>query len=85
MKKKYFFVLIILLLVFVCGCSNVQNLSVDEAIDRVIGVEHKTSVALNGYKFYLPKGMTLLNDANGNNVFYSSYEKYYLYVDLLSY
>jgi hypothetical protein len=83
--KKYVFVSIMLLL-FVCGCTNVNELSYDEVVDKVLSNDvSKPNTAFKGYKLYLPKDMTLLNDSSSNNVLYSNNDKYYLYVDLVSY
>ena len=83
--KKYVIVSIMLLL-FVCGCTNINNLSYDEVVDKVLVNDvSKPNTAFKGYKLYLPKDMTLLNDSSSNNVLYSNNDKYYLYVDLVSY
>ena len=83
--KKYVIVSIMLLL-FVCGCTNINNLSYDEVVDKVLMNDvSKHNTAFKGYKLYLPKDMTLLNDSSSNNVLYSNNDKYYLYVDLVSY
>ena len=83
--KKYVIVSIMLVL-FVCGCTNINNLSYDEVVDKVLANDvSKPNTAFKGYKLYLPKDMTLLNDNSSNNVLYSNNDKYYLYVDLVSY
>lgn len=86
MKKLVF--LLILLVVFLTGCStkNINEISEEEVIKSVMSEANaKTNVAFKGYKIYLPKGMQVLDDVNNNNVLYSSFEKYYLYVDVVSY
>ena len=82
--RKYL-VGVILLLLLVCGCSNINDLSYNDVVSYSLNSKAKTNTALKGYKIYLPKDMSLLNDTNGNNVLYSNKDKYYLYVDLVSY
>lgn len=76
---------VIMLLLLVCGCSNINNLSYNEIVSNSLNNKAKANTALKGYKIYLPLDMSLLNDENGNNVLYSFGDKYYLYVDLVSY
>lgn len=76
---------VIMLLLLVCGCSNINNLSYNEIVSNSLNNKAKANTALKGYKIYLPLDMSLLDDENGNNVLYSFGDKYYLYVDLVSY
>ena len=76
---------VIMLLLLVCGCSNINNLSYNEIVSNSLNNKAKANTALKGYKIYLPLDMSLLNDENDNNVLYSFGDKYYLYVDLVSY
>lgn len=82
MKKLFLLISIIFLLT---GCYNINNLSIDEVIDVNIKEDVKPNTFLKGYKFYTPIDMTLLNDINSNNILYSDKEKYYLYVDIVSF
>lgn len=82
--KKY--ILAVIALLFLTGCTNLDTLSYDKIIDNTL--EEKTSKSntyLEGYKLYLPLHMTLIGDLNNNNILYSYGDKYYLYVDLISY
>lgn len=86
MKKRYFVIILITVLFFMCGCTKINNYDDKDLILQVLGQRKiKSNVALNGYKIYMPVGMSLLNDAKSNNILYSEGDKYYLYVDLLSY
>lgn len=76
---------VIMLLLLVCGCSSINNLSYNDVVSYSLEKKAKANTALKGYKIYLPKDMSLLNDVNGNNVLYSFGDKYYLYVDLVGY
>lgn len=83
MKK---FLLVVVALFCLTGCANINNLSYDEVIDLSLKQKsHKPNTYLEGYKLYLPEHMTLIGDLNGNDVLYSYKDKYYLYVDLVSF
>lgn len=82
--KKYiigFFALLLL-----TGCSNIYDINYDKLVDDTLKEDNvKKNTFLQGYKLYLPENMTLMGDYNGNNILYSYGDKYYLYVDLISY
>lgn len=83
MKK---FLILFATLFILTGCANINNLNNDDIVDTVLKEpNHKTNTNLEGYKLYLPLHMTLIGDLNGNDVLYSYKDKYYLYVDLISY
>lgn len=82
MKKLFFLFVAVLLLT---GCTNINNLTLDEIVNVSLKDEVKPNTYNLGYKFYLPVSMSMSNDLNSNNVLYSSNCKYYLYVDIVSY
>jgi len=87
MRKRYL-ILFIVILSLTTGCSfnNINELTNSELAQVILENNNsRTNTAHRGYKFYLPKNMTMIKDQNSNNVLYSESEKYYLYVDLLSY
>lgn len=86
MKK----VLILLMFVFLLtGCTT--NTSVkDRDIDEIIDTMLKTDTSLvnnasNGYKYYLPNGVKVIESNNYNEKLYYNGNYYYLYVDVVSY
>lgn len=82
--KKYIIGLISLLLL--TGCTNIYDLNYSEIINETLKEKKvKENTYLEGYKLYLPGHMTLIGDINSNNILYSYGDKYYLYVDLISY
>lgn len=82
--KKYIVGLISLLLL--TGCSNIYDFEYDALVNEVLNDNNKKeNTYLEGYKLYLPIHMTLVGDINSNNILYSYGDKYYLYVDLISY
>lgn len=87
---KKIFLLLMLILVTTTGCSmkdinDINSLSNKTIINKILKLKIKTNTALKGYKIYLPTNMTLIEDSNNNDVLFSDREKYYLYVDLISY
>lgn len=82
--KKYILGLMFLLLL--TGCTNIHDASYDELVNRALGEKNADkNTYLEGYKMYLPIHMTLIGDINSNNILYSYGDKYYLYVDLISF
>ena len=83
--KKYI-LLIFISLFFLTGCTNIYDLTLDSIVNKVFEEDNlKRNTYLEGYKFYLPEDMTLIGDYKSNNILYSYGDKYYLYVDLISF
>ena len=83
MKKCLILVLVLFVLT---GCVKLNDLTYDEVIDKTLKQDiSKTNTNHEGYKLYIPENMTLLGDLKGNDVLYCDGDKYYLYVDLVSY
>lgn len=87
MKNKYLVIMIVVVLLLSgCTITNINNLSNDQIVAKVLEEPfNRTNTALEGYKLYLPNGMKLVFDNNNNNILYADGDKYYLYVDLVSY
>jgi len=85
MKKIILFLFIIL---FVTGCSiqridmNDKDIIVDTILSKDIKLYNRIS---KGYKYYLPKGVKILNYNEYNEKLFSNNNIYYLYVDIVSY
>lgn len=85
MKK---IILLFTLLVFFTGCSikNINNSDISDIItDALNTTDDVTNVVAEGYKFYLPRGMKVVNKKSYNYQLLSNGMNYYLYVDLISY
>ncbi len=85
MKK---IVILLCMLVFVTGCT-ISKIDVNDR-DNMLTVALEQDITLfnrisNGYKYYLPKGMSLLDYNEYNETLYSNANKYYLYIDVISY
>ena len=82
--KKY--IILFITLFILTGCANINSINYDNIIDEVLKEDtHKKNAFLEGYKLYIPENMTMIGDLNGNEILYSKGDKYYLYVDLVSY
>lgn len=83
MKKLMLLIGITLLLT---GCVNIENSSFDQIINNALknNVELKNK-SENGYTYYLPAGIKLVENKHSNLVFETSKYRMYMYVDLISY
>lgn len=83
MKKKVFVLLAMLLLT---GCTSIEKMQIESVVDN--GVNAKLKLAnqyRSGYKYYLPKGLRIIDKADYNEKIKSGDYTYYLYVDVVSY
>ena len=83
MKKV---ILIFFFTIFFVGCSPIQKNNIDNIIKT--GVESKLTLFdqyRSGYKYYLPKGLTICDYNGFNEVIRSNNSTYYLYIDTVSY
>ncbi len=83
MKKLFLMLLFMLILT---GCTNINKLDTDSLIDTSLSKDDiKTNMGFKGYKLYVPFYMNIISNRADNNIFYTDREKYYLYVDIISY
>ena len=77
----------VLLLLFMCsGCTVIQSSSYEEILQEAVNKNTvTTNVSRVGYKYYLPKGMRLLEHEESNELLAHNEDVYYLYVDYISY
>ena len=80
--------LIIFLLIFLTGCSvvRIDTKSIDNILSVVLS---KNNTLYNqvgqGYKYYIPRGVSYIETNGLNNTLYCKGNYYYLYVDVVSY
>ena len=80
--------IIILLLIFVTGCSvvRIDTNSIDNIISVVLS---KNNTLYNqvgqGYKYYIPRGVSFIETNDLNDTLYFNGNYYYLYIDAVSY
>ena len=84
MKK---IVVMLFLLLFVTGCNNLKDYSIPELVNVNITKEAMaTNQVRTGYKYYLPKGMSVrVRNNDFNEIIKSGSYYYFLYVDVVSY
>ncbi len=83
MKK---IVVLIVMMLLLCGCSNIQNEKFNDIISSVVTSKYNVhNVSRSGYKYYLPSSMSSVDTKDFNERLTSSKYNYYLYVDVVSY
>lgn len=86
---KKIIVLLSIVVLFLSGCSAYRLDSTDLGSNIKVLLSEKVdiyNVYFDGYKYYVPKGIKLINKDEYNAVFLDkSNNKYYLYVDAVSY
>lgn len=82
--KKFLVVLIAILVL--SGCSNIQSKDYDTLISEVAGSKYDiVNTYRTGYKYYAPGNMDISNILDYNETLEDSSHKYYFYVDVVSY
>ncbi|MDE6292382.1 MAG: hypothetical protein K2L98_01735, partial [Bacilli bacterium] len=83
MKKV---ILMILVTVFLTGCVSIRDASIDDLVDTTINSKYALYNHVNrGFKYYLPRELTVSKSDEYNEIIKSKYYDYYLYVDLVRY
>lgn len=84
MKK---FLILLLLTVFLSGCTRTDNeIEYKNIADNIINSStNLVNAATKGYKYYLPKGVSLIYNIDFNQKFRILDEDIYMYVDIVSY
>ena len=84
MKKKI--ILLLLFLFLFTGCTTLQEEKLETILNDSINSKTKIqNIYRAGYKYYLPKGLNLLNQEGSNEIFRYQDMIYYMYVDRVSY
>ena len=76
------------ILLFVSGCSviSIDDNSIDGIVSSVLSYESDlANQSLQGYKYYLPKGVRQITQTSTNTVLLDQENYYYLYVDTVAY
>lgn len=79
--------ILLILILFMCvtGCTKLNNLSYDDVINKVIAVKNSPNTYRRGYKYFLPKGVSIYKAGPNYAVIESKDTYYYLYIDLISF
>ncbi len=84
MKK----ILLLCCLLLLAGCSvvRIDTSDVDNIVSVVLSKNNDLYNQIgNGYKYYVPRGVTYIDTNSYNDVLYSNGNYYYLYIDIISY
>lgn len=84
MKMKKLLI-ILLVLTFVCGCTNIENYNYDDLVNMMDNKPKSANTFRKGYKYYVPKNIQVINAGNNFAILKSENIVYSLYVDLISY
>lgn len=84
MKTKKLLI-ILLVLTFVCGCTNIENYNYDDLVSMMDNKPKSANTFRKGYKYYVPKNIQVINAGNNFAILKSENIVYSLYVDLISY
>ena len=75
-----------ILVVTGCSINRFDNQDIDVIIDTILKEDTKlNNVVLEGYKYYIPHGVTLVEKHDYNQVLEYNNNNYYLYIDIISY
>ena len=87
MRKNSVLLLFFVFLISGCSVVKLENEKYFDNIDRLLSMKvNLNNVYFEGYKFYVPKGITFIDKDNYNALLLDKYQnKYYLFVDVISY
>ena len=80
--------LLLFLVLFLTGCSNINESSYDQILASGLSEKNSTTFknrTSQGYSYYLPKGLMIVEDKNNNVTLKNEKYTMYMYVDLVSY
>ena len=84
--KKVFVLLLAVVLIFSSGCSRIDNMNLNDIINKSISNKRNLyNEYRTGYKYYLPRGLSIVNQSDYNEKLNTDRYTYYLYVDVVSY
>lgn len=85
MKKV---ILVLLMLILLTGCSvvRIDTNNIDNIINVILSKNNKLYNQVGqGYKYYLPSGVTYIESDEHNDILYCNGSYYYLYIDAINY
>ena len=83
MKKVF---LLCIFIIFLTGCTSIKNSDLDVLVNEVVASNvNILNVNKSVYRYYLPKGFSLVSSDNYNEVITNHKYNIYLYVDIVSY
>ena len=87
MKKLVILLSVVMILVTGCSVTKLDNNDIGKNMSTILSQKNKLyNVYYNGYKYYLPKGISFISKDDYNAVLSDSHgNKYYMFVDAISY
>ena len=86
MKKLLITLLISSIMVIGCSIKKVSSNSVNDMLDTILYVDNKlVNTYMDGYEFYLPQGINVIDKKDYNLTIKDNKNNYYLYVDTIAY
>ena len=85
MKKV---ILVLLLIIITTGCSvvRIDTSNIDNIVNVILTKENKLYNQVGqGYKYYLPSGVTYIDSDELNDILYCNGNYYYLFMDAINY
>lgn len=84
--KKFFLLLFVLVILSGCSITRIDNYNYEEKMDKILSLNIKNYNNIGkGYKYYAPYGVKTIYSNDYNDVLERNGNKYYLYVDVVSY
>lgn len=84
MVKKL--ILILFIFSFTIGCTPINEMKEIEIIEKNISsIIHNANEFRTGYKYYLPRGLKIIETRDFNEVARGGIYNYYIYIDVVSY
>lgn len=84
--KKVILIFMIVLMLSGCSVVRIDTESIDNIINIVLTKNNKLYNQVGqGYKYYLPSGVTYIDSDELNDILYCNGNYYYLYIDVISY
>ena len=85
MKKVLFLLITLIVLSTGCEVYDIEDKDVNKVIDEALKSENGATEIYNGFKFYLPKWMKIVDKSDDNLKIRFNSDFYYLFVDIVSY
>ena len=84
--KKIFLMLMFLLVLSGCSVVRIDTSNIDNILNVILTKDNKLYNQLGqGYKYYLPGGVTYIDSDELNDILYCNGDYYYLYIDAVGY
>ncbi len=82
MKK---ILIIIVFLILLSGCQNINNVKIADIVNNSIKDNNLANQHRQGYKYYLPRGLSVDSNLEYNEKLSTKNNNYYLFIDFVSY